>query len=277
MQKFVKLYAFGRQIQRTPYIPHSPSYIIVRFHYVNSGSAVIYYAKKEHELTAGNFYLLPPCTDFHTIQANDYDHSFFDFKTSYMLKPDSFTEIPDKKYNINHFFKFYNDALCDNQFSIETAQQLCTFFLSHLEQNIQLPYLSDTHIQKAIEIILNSPSVLSAKTIADKLNLNEDYFIRIFTKTMGVSPMKYIRSSMLSEGIHMLKKGMSVTSVAECCGYSSSNAFWKAFRKEFGFSPSQIKAPMKTERTESALTSDNNRYREIHIFSPADIKTPKKR
>ncbi len=275
MQKSVKLYAFGRKLQRVPYMPHTPSYIIVRFHYVNSGSAVVYYSKKEHKLTAGNFYLLPPCTDFHTIQANDFDHSFFDFKSSYMLKPDSFTEIPGEKYNINSFFKFFNEALHDNQLSILTAQQLCSFFLSHLEQNIELPYLSDTHIQKAMEIILNSTSELSSKMIAEKLNLNKDYFIRIFTKTMGVSPMKYIRSSILSEGIHMLKNGMSVAAVSEYCGYSSSNAFWKAFRKEFGFSPSQIKVSPKTEYTETTSSSNNNQYREVHIFSPANIKFPK--
>lgn len=76
----------------------------------------------------------------------------------------------------------------------------------------------------------------------DKLFLTEGYFTHIFSKAIGISPMKYIRLMRLSEAETLLKKGMSVSEVSKKCGYANPTAFWKAIKREYGCTPSELKS-----------------------------------
>ncbi len=267
MKNNIRLYSFGRYLANKPWKMDIPSHIVTRLYYVNSGTAIVSYSKKEYTLTEGNVYLLPQCPDFRTLFAQNFDHTFFDFRAPFTLKLDSFVEIPGEQCNLKDFFVFINKAVQAGTISLAAAKQFVTAMLTYMDQNFHIPYLSDTHIINSMEMIFNASSVPSVKALAQQLNLNENYFIRLFTNAVGVTPMKYIRSTRLSEGKQMLKNGISVTEVSEYCGYTSPTAFWKAFQKEFGCAPSHIKSHPKELYHSDNKKIDRTLYHIIDIYN----------
>ncbi|MBR3942102.1 MAG: helix-turn-helix transcriptional regulator, partial [Clostridia bacterium] len=82
---------------------------------------------------------------------------------------------------------------------------------------------------------------VTVKSLAKDLHISESHFIHLFTSAMHCSPMKYIRKVRLTDAESLLKAGTPVSEVAEKCGYSSSTALWKAIRKNYGCTPSELK------------------------------------
>ena len=70
---------------------------------------------------------------------------------------------------------------------------------------------------------------------------NEQYFIRLFKKTVGLTPYQYIISYRLKEAKKMLRSDLSVTQVANLTGYGDIKTFSRAFKYNFGLSPSEFK------------------------------------
>lgn len=237
-KNIIRMHDFGRSESNGPWGKNNVARVLNRLYYVYSGSSVVNYAKKDHVLTAGNVYLLPQCKNFHRVDAKDFDHIFFDFYSSLPLRQDSFTEIPAEKFNLKTIFEFFGAKKLNrvSQKDREYALNMLTTILSYLDLNMKLPYVSDKNIIRAMELFETMPDI-STKEIANILHLNESYFIRLFTKVMGIPPMKFNRLSRLNYGLSLLESGYSVAYVAEACGYSSNAAFGKAFKKTYGCAP----------------------------------------
>ena len=113
--------------------------------------------------------------------------------------------------------------------------------LSIIDNNVGLEYISDSAVIKALELIHKNKDSITVKALANGVNLNESYFIRLFSRIVGTTPMKYIRSYRLSEGKLMLKNGYSVSQTAEKCGYMTAASFSKAMHLEYGCCPKAFK------------------------------------
>lgn len=70
---------------------------------------------------------------------------------------------------------------------------------------------------------------------------NEQYFIRIFKKTVGLTPHQYIISFRLKEAKKLLEKDMSITQIAGKTGYSDIKSFSRSFKAKFSQSPTDFK------------------------------------
>jgi AraC-like DNA-binding protein len=125
--------------------------------------------------------------------------------------------------------------------SIENMELLLSAFLELIKSVGPIQYINNSIVTSAIDIIHGNYSDISSKQLAKYLNINESYFIRTFTKTMGISPMKYIRAVRVTYGKELIKSGMSISEAAELCGYSSQSAFYNATKAEFKVSPSELK------------------------------------
>lgn len=238
----IRLYAYGKSTENGAwYIDKSR--IVNRLYYVNSGKATVSFAHQEKTLVMGKLYIIPQCNDFSTVEAENFDHTYFDFYNSQILCSGKILEFDISDLNADMLFDYLNSLILTdtNQIFFESIQYFLCAFLTLLEKKHSLPYISNSYITSAVNLIHSECFSLSTKELANKLNLNESYFIRLFSSVMGITPKKYIRACRVSYGKQLLQKGATVEEAAEKCGYSSATAFYNATVSELNIPPSKLK------------------------------------
>lgn len=110
------------------------------------------------------------------------------------------------------------------------------------EQMTSLAARLGTRHEKLIEAVaflearIEEPFDLDA--CAAQLDLSRRQIERLFSRYMGVTPVRYMNDLRLQHGRALLAEtDMSVTEVAIACGYASSSHFSKSFRVKYGISP----------------------------------------
>lgn len=85
-------------------------------------------------------------------------------------------------------------------------------------------------------------SHVSTSTLASVINLSEVYFSNLFTKTFGISPIKYINHKKMNVAATMLAENkMTAKEIAYSLGYENEMYFFRLFKKTFGITPGQYK------------------------------------
>jgi AraC family transcriptional regulator len=83
---------------------------------------------------------------------------------------------------------------------------------------------------------------LSREVLADIAGFSIPHFHRIFTAQVGESAVSYVRRLRLERAGQKLRMGaVDITEVALAAGYDSHAAFSKAFKQQFGVSPSEFR------------------------------------
>ena len=78
--------------------------------------------------------------------------------------------------------------------------------------------------------------------LAGQVNLNEQYFCRLFKKAIGCSPIEYINEYRIKQAKRCLEKtDLPVTEVCLECGYNNLGNFLREFRKYTGTTPLQYR------------------------------------
>lgn len=93
---------------------------------------------------------------------------------------------------------------------------------------------------KNIDLHLTEP--LSLEKIASDAGYSPYYFSRIFKQQMGSTVMEYVKRRRLIKASGEIAGGGKIIDAAVKYGYETSGGFAKAFRNEYGFSPSVMKA-----------------------------------
>lgn len=95
-------------------------------------------------------------------------------------------------------------------------------------------------ISQCIEFIEeNIKSDLTPELIANKCGYSTFHFCRIFNIHQGITLMEYVKKRRLSLAAAKLFEGNRVIDIALEFGFDTHNGFSKAFKKEYGFSPTQ--------------------------------------
>jgi AraC family transcriptional regulator len=96
------------------------------------------------------------------------------------------------------------------------------------------------HIEKSIKFMEDHMKEnVTIEEIASQSGYSLYHFCRVFNLCMGVSVMEYIRARRLSLAATELSKGRKVIDIAVDYGFETSGGFTKAFRKAFGYTPTQ--------------------------------------
>lgn len=85
----------------------------------------------------------------------------------------------------------------------------------------------------------NSETTVSS--VAAHLSVSCTYLNRIFLKTCGMTPFKYLTKLRMEKAAAHLSVGFSVGETAELCGYSDIYQFSRAFKKYYSCSPNKMK------------------------------------
>jgi AraC family transcriptional regulator len=92
------------------------------------------------------------------------------------------------------------------------------------------------------ERIAEPEEPLNRDVLAEVAGFSIPHFHRIFTATMGESSISYIRRIRLERAGRKLRLGaVDITEVALAAGYDTHAAFGKAFKRHYGFSPSEFR------------------------------------
>ena len=83
---------------------------------------------------------------------------------------------------------------------------------------------------------------LDRETLADVAGFSVPHFHRVFTAHVGESAISYVRRLRMERAGRKLRMGaVDITEIALAAGYDSHAAFGKAFKQQFGLSPSEFR------------------------------------
>ncbi|MBM7560487.1 diguanylate cyclase domain-containing protein [Marinitoga litoralis] len=98
-------------------------------------------------------------------------------------------------------------------------------------------------IQKSLEYIeKNIDNYFSLEDIANYANYSLSYLYKLFNLIVGMSIKEYVRKRRLSESVKdLVNSNMSILEIAIKYQYNSYESYSRAFKKEFGVCPSEVK------------------------------------
>jgi AraC family transcriptional regulator len=101
---------------------------------------------------------------------------------------------------------------------------------------------------------------LNRQVLADVAGFSVPHFRRIFTTYMGENITGYVRRERMVRAGRKLRMGaVDITEVALAAGYDSHAAFSKAFKQQFGISPSEFRLLNCNAATQILRTYPKNR------------------
>ena len=223
-----------------------------RLYYVHSGSATILLDSVPHELKPGKIYLFPQNLKFEPLltEQTNLDHTFFDFFSLPVIKMDSCIEIdPAEHPFIDHAARILFELgatyhtypyLDRNEYSDVVESYLNnTLFL--IDKTFPIQTIGDHRINTALEYIHKHYNEnITLQTLTGITNLEMNYFIRLFKQYMNATPYQYIKKYRFNIALTLIKRKYPLSEVALRVGYADISSFSHAFKKVFGFYPSEI-------------------------------------
>ena len=95
-------------------------------------------------------------------------------------------------------------------------------------------------VMRYIREHINEP--LNRESLAAVAGFSVPHFHRVFSAHVGESAASYVRRLRLERAGRKLRMGaVDITEVALAAGYDTHAAFSKAFKQQFGLSPSQFR------------------------------------
>ena len=96
-------------------------------------------------------------------------------------------------------------------------------------------------VKKFIREHIDEP--LTREVLADVAGFSVPHFHRIFTAQLGENIASYVRRVRLERAGRKLRMGaVDITQVALAAGYDTHTAFSRAFKQQYGLSPSQFRS-----------------------------------
>ena len=99
-------------------------------------------------------------------------------------------------------------------------------------------------ITKALSYIKNeyNQSEISIADVASHAGFSSDYFNRIFFMHTGFNVMEYVRFRRLKNAARLLRTSdTDILNIALECGYETHESFSRAFKKQYGLSPTEYR------------------------------------
>ena len=223
-------------------------------HYVISGKGRVNVYGNVCECTSGTLIWIPPYTPF-TYIADEKEPWYYAWigiagGESNLLhrELDFIITNPTKQFAPGMLDSYFKDMA--NHFVLDDAtsrvKTLSTFYkmLSVLPRK---SVMSDSKEHtREIEVLTEALTIigndywtsLGVDSIAYRLGVSRSYLYKIFKRNLNVSPKEYLTSYRLSVGFGLLRPGkVSVKQVADAVGFSTAEAYSKAFKKKYGRTP----------------------------------------
>lgn len=206
-------------------------------HYIISGIGVFRINGKEHRLSKGWLFVIPPFVEtYYEADAEDpWEYTWVGFRSEKLPMP-----LPDVIYcpGVSRVFEDMKNSKNNTNGRTEFLCAKLWELFSILMENINT---KNDYIELALGIIHSDYMLkINVTKIADRLNLDRTYFSTLFRKRMGVSPKQYLQQYRMEQALPMLRHGHSVTTTAQSVGYDDIYTFSKMFKQHFGVPPTHF-------------------------------------
>lgn len=227
-------------------------------HFLTSGRGFYQIQGREYPISRGQAFLVPPHIPTYYYADPDFPYSyvwiaFNGRQAPFYLKKTSLSvqhPVCDLNFPTEHIGEIVSQIM---HFSRRTlsSELACTGFLYEIlslltddgvpaaSESHASDHLPESYVKHAVEFIEHSYSRISVADIADYVGVNRSYLYTIFKKELHMSPQKYLVSFKLTKAADLLlQTDLPMAEIASRTGYNDSLNFSKAFKKQFGCSPS---------------------------------------
>lgn len=208
-------------------------------HYIEEGCGTLYADGRVLPVTRGQCFVVRPYEDVRYIadEQTPWQYVYVNFDGSKAKKLDT---LDDRVYAVSAApFATIRDMVDRKDLRDERILSAIYLVLSELlsGQSTQPHY-----VRRTVNMIQSSyhADSLSVSRIAEEMNLDRRYLVRLFKSKMGVGIQEYIINVRMENACSLLKNGFNVTTTAAMVGYRDSFNFSKMFKKQFGISPKQF-------------------------------------
>ena len=140
--------------------------------------------------------------------------------------------------------------------STSYLRSILDIYLAHVkksEQNKPSELFATKKIAKLIReskiyVRKNLKHVTVAEMAAEQ-HYNTNYFSRVFTEAMGMTPFEYIIDRKMEWAKNaLIHSTLSIEEIVEAIGYEHRNGFTIAFKKKYGCPPAEYRRKMKPDK-----------------------------
>ena len=213
--------------------------------YRHSGKISLIYAQNELISSEDCVTYVPKNTSYTTEVLEDVSMTAIHFDIVGEGLPDTPMVIPINDTAVRNLFISLSQKSND---STAHFSQMATVYriFSELEKIV----LTDSSkavpnkIARAKEMIESkfAESLFSIESLAESIKVSPAYLRREFKSSYGLSPIKYLKDTRISNAKQLLLSGnMPVSEIAELCGYTSVSYFIQDFHRSLGESPNQYR------------------------------------
>ncbi len=120
---------------------------------------------------------------------------------------------------------------------------LRSFMNSAESDRLLLKAFTDPAITKALNLMHDAPQQnWTVESLCSQVGLSRTAFTNKFQQLVGIAPAAYLVDYRMDLATELLEQGeLSTDQIAEMCGYQSTAAFAKAYKKNTGDSPGKIR------------------------------------
>ena len=169
--------------------------------------------------------------------------------------PTAFEYFPSENNEILNIFNKFDSF--SNEFEAQDLKQLFHSLSVELMYLIMLqsrntiterPVKYNPIIEKAILYIKqNLTTITSVDEICEHLFLSKSHFHHLFLETMHTSPMNFVRSKRLMLAKLKIENGEKPTKIFSDCGFVDYTTFYRAYKQQFGYKPTEYNEQNKNK------------------------------
>lgn len=230
--------------------------------YVVEGNCRMFVDHNLFFASQGDLIIIPPSTLHRTQYEAEVDRITMSFTQSYadLLKTvagDQFfssniqagklTFRAEKRIKAEEIFEeLLSEEKKQDKYSEINRKSLCLKLFVLIARNAEninqiesLTNETEASIQKAAGFIFeNYDKDISLQMAAEIAGMRDTYFSRKFQEVTGFGFKEYLTNIRIQHSQEMLRNGtLTITQIATACGFSNSNYFGDAFKKQTGISP----------------------------------------
>ncbi len=204
--------------------------------------------KQNHVISPYEIAYIPPNTEFYREIIKPIDFHQFTFQICDLN--DSFGMLKEGKLNIpkeqvkailNSADKILNFPTNSDELAKHVLHRILVD-TSLFSSTASTPRISQEILSISNYILQNLSAPLSVSLLASKFHLSHNGLIWKFKKELNVTPVNYVTTCRIKRAKQLLfDSNLSISHIAESCGYSNVYYFSSAFKKIEGISPSDFR------------------------------------